>query len=52
MDNTQTEIDKLKLKIYRGYLSQEKLIDYIIAVIIFIVIFGIGFTFGYYHCKF
>ena len=48
MNNTQKEIDKLKYKIYRGCLLEEKLLDALFGFFIFVIIFGIGFTCGYY----
>ncbi len=46
---TQKEIDLLRLKIYRMYTRQEMIIDTLMGIILFFVVFGIGFTFGYYH---
>jgi len=47
--STQDEIDRLRLKIFRMYTREERAMDIVFGALLFIVIFGIGFTFGYFH---
>lgn len=45
----QEEIDRLRLKVFREYTRQELMVDMLVGVIAFVVVFGIGFTLGYLH---
>ena len=45
----QDEIELLKRKIIRERAMFGLVMDVALGVLIFVVIFGIGFTLGYYH---
>jgi hypothetical protein len=44
-------IDEVRRRLYKAYALQDFLADVALGVLIGAVVFGIGFTCGYYHAR-